>query len=118
MTRVKRGSVAIKRHHRILQATKGFRGAHHKLFRTANQQYFKSFRYSYSDSRKRKSQFRNLWIKRINAASRYNKLNYSQFIYGLQVSHIRLNRKVLAQLSIFDELSFQKIVKTVITANI
>ena len=80
MTRVKRGNVARKRRKKILKLAKGFRGSHSTLFRTANQQVMKALRNSYRDRRKRKRDFRRLWITRINAAVRQHGMSYSQFI--------------------------------------
>jgi|TARA_B110000259_G_scaffold111257_1_gene127122 large subunit ribosomal protein L20 len=115
MTRVKRGAVAKNRRRRILKLNKGYRGSHSTLFRTANQQAMKALRYSYIDRRKRKINFRQLWIRRINASSRTYGLNYSQLIYGLKIAKIDLNRKVLAQLAILDPDSFKKIVDLAIS---
>ena len=109
MTRVKRGSIARKRRQKVLKFNKGFSGAHSKLFRTANQQKMKAFRYAYIDRRNRKREFRNLWIQRINASSRKNGLSYNQFIYGLKKANVFMNRKVLAQMAIFDPTSFKQI---------
>ena len=78
MPRVKRGNVARKRRKKILKMAKGFRGSHSKLFRTANQQVMKALRNAYRDRRKKKRDFRRLWIVRINAAARMNGLTYSQ----------------------------------------
>lgn len=106
MTRVKRGNVSRKRHKKVLQSTKGFRGAASLLFRTANQQNMKALRYAYSNRRKKKRNFRRLWITRLNAALRSNGLNYSEFLFFLKNSKIVLNRKVLAQFSICDPEMF------------
>jgi large subunit ribosomal protein L20 len=113
MTRVKRGNVSRKRHKKVLNFTKGFRGAASTLFRTANQQNMKALRYSYENRRKKKRNFRRLWIARINAAIRNYGLNYSEFFYLLKQSKIVLNRKVLAQLSICDPDTFLKFVLSV-----
>jgi large subunit ribosomal protein L20 len=115
MTRVKRGAVARKRRRKILKINKGFQGSHSTLFRSANQQTMKAFRYAYIDRRKRKIYFRRLWIRRINASSRSYGLSYNQFIYGLKKSKILLNRKVLAQLAVLDPLSFKKIFDVVVS---
>ncbi|NEN95098.1 MAG: 50S ribosomal protein L20, partial [Moorea sp. SIO3I7] len=80
MTRVKRGNVARKRRKKILKLAKGFRGSHSKLFRIANQQVMKALRNAYRDRRKRKRDFRRLWITRINAAARQNGISYSQLM--------------------------------------
>nr|YP_009238213.1 ribosomal protein L20 [Chlorotetraedron incus]AMO01091.1 ribosomal protein L20 [Chlorotetraedron incus] len=110
MTRVKRGNVSRKRHKKVLNMTKGFRGAASLLFRTANQQNMKALRYSYANRRKKKRDFRRLWIARVNAAIRRYGINYSEFMYDLKNSTIQLNRKVLAQLSICDPEAFLQIV--------
>ncbi len=110
MTRVKRGTVSRKRHKKVLNLTKGFRGAASLLFRTANQQNMKALRYSYANRRKKKRNFRRLWIARLNAAIRAYGLNYSEFLFALKNSKIVLNRKVLAQLAICDPDTFLKFV--------
>nr|YP_009629461.1 ribosomal protein L20 [Coelastrella saipanensis]AVV61571.1 ribosomal protein L20 [Coelastrella saipanensis] len=110
MTRVKRGNVSRKRHKKVLNLTKGFRGAASLLFRTANQQNMKALRYSYANRRKKKRNFRRLWIARLNAAIRAYGLNYSEFLFALKNSKIVLNRKVLAQLAICDPDTFLKFV--------
>nr|QUE28871.1 ribosomal protein L20 [Porphyropsis coccinea] len=112
MTKVKRGNVARKRRKKILHLAKGFKGAHSKLFRVANQQVMKSLRYSYIGRKNKKRQFRSLWITRINAACRHNSTNYSLFINSLKKSNIDLNRKMLAQLAVIDETTFTKILTT------
>lgn len=111
MTRVKRGNVARKRRNKILKLAKGFRGSHSKLFRTANQQVMKALRNAYRDRRKKKRDFRRLWITRINAAARLNGISYSQLINKLDKANIALNRKMLAQLAITDAQAFQKVVE-------
>nr|WNK75900.1 50S ribosomal subunit protein L20 [Scenedesmaceae sp. YH-2023b] len=110
MTRVKRGNVSRKRHKKVLNLTKGFRGSASLLFRTANQQNMKALRYAYANRRKKKRNFRRLWITRINAAIRTYGFNYSEFLYLLKNSKIVLNRKILAQLSICDPDTFLKFV--------
>lgn len=110
MTRVKRGNVSRKRHKKVLNMTKGFRGAASVLFRTANQRNMKALSYSYSDRRKKKRDFRRLWIARVNAAVRKYGLNYSEFMHALKNSSILLNRKTLAQLAISDPDSFLQFV--------
>ena len=112
MTRVKRGNVSRKRHKKVLKMTKGFRGAASLLFRTANQQNMKALRYTYMNRRKKKRDFRRLWISRVNAAVRVYDLNYSEFMSNLKNSKISLNRKILAQLSIFDPETFLTIVSS------
>ena len=110
MTRVKRGNVSRKRHKKVLKMTKGFRGAASLLFRTANQQNMKALRYSYVGRRKKKREFRQLWVARVNAATRLYGMNYSEFMNRLKNSTIQLNRKVLSQLSICDPEAFLQIV--------
>lgn len=113
MTRVKRGNVSRKRHKKVLNLTKGFRGAASLLFRTANQQNMKALRYAYATRRKKKRSFRRLWITRLNASIRAYGLNYSEFLYSLKNSQILLNRKVLAQLAICDPDTFLKFVTSI-----
>ncbi len=110
MTRVKRGNVARKRRKKVLKLAKGFMGSHSKLFRNANQQVMKALRYAYADRRKKKRDFRRLWIARINAAVRAQGLSYSQFMGLLKHTDIQLNRKMLSQLAILDPAVFDKIV--------
>lgn len=111
MTRVKRGSVARKRREKILGFAKGFRGSHSKLFQTSNQQVMKALKYSYSDRRKKKNQFRKLWIQRINSATRLLNLPYSKFINKLKTSKINLNKKVLSKLTLIDIKAFSALIK-------
>ncbi len=110
MTRVKRGNVARKRRKKILKLAKGFRGSHSKLFRTANQQVMKALRNAYRDRRKRKRDFRALWITRINAAARLHGLSYSALIGVLKKADIQLNRKMLAQLAVLDPDTFAQVI--------
>jgi large subunit ribosomal protein L20 len=107
--RVKRGFKARRRRKKILKLAKGFRGGHSKLFRTAADTVDKSLNYAYRDRRQRKRDFRRLWIARINAAARMNKLSYSKFIQGLKRAKVDLDRKVLAELAISDPAGFAKI---------
>ena len=112
MSRVKKGNVSQKRHKKVLKLAKGFRGAHSKLFRTANQQVMKALRHSYRDRRRRKRDFRRLWIARINAAARQNGMSYSQLTGQLKKADIQLNRKMLANLAMLDPEAFAKVVET------
>ncbi|AKE64056.1 50S ribosomal protein L20 [Microcystis aeruginosa NIES-3806] len=112
MSRVKRGNVARKRRKKILKLAKGFRGSHSRLFRTANQQVMKALRNAYRDRRKRKRDFRRLWITRINAAARQQGISYSQLTGQLKKANILLNRKMLAQLAVLDPVAFAKVVET------
>ena len=93
MARVKRGNIARKRRKKILQLAKGYRGAHSRLFRIANQQVMKALRYSYVGRKQKKRVFRKLWITRINAASRLNGLSYSRLINNFKKSNIGCDRR-------------------------
>ena len=110
MARVKRGNVARKRRNKILRLARGFQGSNGRLFRTANQRVMKALCNAYRDRRRRKRDFRRLWIARINAAARINDLNYSRFIGGLKKAEINLNRKMLAQLAVTDPEVFHAVV--------
>ncbi|MUG97228.1 50S ribosomal protein L20 [Scytonema sp. UIC 10036] len=109
MTRVKRGNVARKRRKKILKLAKGFRGSQSTLFRTANQRVMKALRNSYRDRKKRKRDFRRLWITRINAAARLHGMSYSKLMGNLKKADVQLNRKMLAQLAVLDPASFSKV---------
>ncbi|MEM9087849.1 MAG: 50S ribosomal protein L20 [Cyanobacteria bacterium P01_F01_bin.53] len=111
MARVKRGNVARKRRKKVLKLAKGFRGAHSKLFRTANQQVMKALRNAYRDRRRRKRDFRRLWITRINAAARLNGTTYSRLMGEMKKADIQINRKMLAQLAVLNPDAFAKIVQ-------
>ncbi len=108
--RVKGGNVARKRRKKILKLAKGYRGGRSKLFRTAKNAVIKSLTYSYRDRKRRKRDFRRLWIIRINAAVREHDLSYSQFMYGLKKANILLDRRVLANLAIEDAEAFSELV--------
>ena len=110
MVRVKRGNVARKRRNKILQLAKGYRGAHQRLFRVANQQIMKALRYSFVGRKQKKRTFRKIWITRINAASKLNGLSYSKLIHNFKKSNIELNRKMLSQIAILDTQTFNKLV--------
>lgn len=107
--RVKRSVNAQKKRRKILKSAKGYRGARGKLYRVARQQVMKSGQYAYVGRRLRKRDFRQLWIARINAACRMNDINYSNFMHGLKLANINLNRKVLADLAINDEKAFAEL---------
>lgn len=110
MPRVKRGVTAHARHKKILALAKGFRGRRGNVFRIAKQAVMKAGQYAYRDRRAKKRVFRQLWIARINAAARANGLTYSQFINGLNKAQIGLDRKVLADIAVHDEVAFAAIV--------
>jgi len=113
MVRIKRGNVARKRRKKILHLAKGYRGAHSRLFRVANQQVMKALRYAYVGRKQKKRMFRQIWIKRINSSSRLENITYSQLIHNLKKNNIDLNRKMLAQIAVLDAPTF----KTLITTN-
>ena len=106
MARVKRGVVARRRHKKILKLAKGYYGARSRVFRVAKQSVIKAGQYAYRDRKVRKRQFRRLWIVRINAAARQNGLSYSRFMNGLKKANIQVDRKVLADLAVFDKTTF------------
>jgi large subunit ribosomal protein L20 len=111
MPRVKGGTVARKRRKKILKLAKGYYGSKHLLYRTANEQVMKSLAYAYRDRKRRKREFRKLWITRINAASRLNGLSYSKLINGLAKANVEVNRKMLADLAVNDAAGFTAIVE-------
>ena len=109
MPRVKRGVVARRRHKKILNQAKGYYGARSRVFRVAKQAVIKAGQYAYRDRRQRKRQFRALWITRINAQARECGLSYSRFINGLKKASIEIDRKMLADLAVFDKPAFAAI---------
>ena len=111
MPRVKRGFKARHRRKKILKAAKGYYGARHRLFKTAKETVHRAWKYAYRDRRTKKRQFRRLWITRINAATRINGMSYSRFMGGLKVAGVELDRKVLADLAIFDAPGFAQVVE-------
>jgi large subunit ribosomal protein L20 len=106
MPRVKRGVTAHARHKKVLGKAKGYYGARSKIYRVAKQAVIKAGQYAYRDRRQRKRQFRTLWIARINAAARENGLSYSRLIDGLNKANVEVDRKVLADLAVFDAAGF------------
>ena len=110
MVRVKRGNVAHKRRKKILQLAKGYKGAHSRLFRVANQQVMKALRYAYVGRKQKKRVFRKLWITRINAQLQWKDMTYSQFLHYLKLKNVLLNRKILAQIAVLDSSTFEKLV--------
>ncbi len=109
MPRVKRGVTAKARHKKILDKAKGYRGARSRVLRVAKQAVTKAGQYAYRDRRQRKRQFRSLWIVRINAAARENGLSYSRMMDGLNKANIEIDRKVLADLAVFDKATFSQL---------
>ncbi|MCE2570389.1 50S ribosomal protein L20 [Motilimonas eburnea] len=112
MPRVKRGVVARARHKKVLKQAKGYYGARSRVYRVAVQAVTKAGQYAYRDRRQRKRQFRQLWIARINAASRQNGLSYSRFIDGLKKASVEIDRKILADIAVFDKNTFAVLVET------
>ena len=110
MARVKTAKITRRRHKKILKQAKGYFGAKHYRFRNANQAVLKSLAYSYVGRKDRKSDFRKVWIARINAAARQNGLTYSRLISGLKKAGVTINRKMLAEIAVSDEKAFTEIV--------
>ncbi len=106
MPRVKRSVTAHAKHKKIIDQAKGYHGRRKNVFRVAKQAVTKAGQYAYRDRRQRKRQFRALWIARINAAARVHGLSYSRFIDGLNKASIEVDRKVLADLAVFDKAAF------------
>ena len=106
MARVKRGVQAHARHKKVMDKAKGYYGARRKVYRVAKQAVIKAGQYAYRDRRQRKRQFRALWIARINAGARENGLSYSRMINGLSKAGVEIDRKVLADLAVFDKTAF------------
>ncbi|CRZ21063.1 50S ribosomal protein L20 [Kingella kingae] len=111
MPRVKRGVTARARHKKVIALAKGYRGRRKNVYRIAKQAVMKAGQYAYRDRRQRKRQFRQLWIARINAGARQNGLSYSKFMNGLKRAAIALDRKVLADLAVFDKAAFAQLVE-------
>ena len=111
MPRVKRGVTAHKRHKKVLKAAKGYYGARSRVFRVAKQAVTKAAQYAYRDRKQRKRQFRALWIQRINAEARVNGMSYSQFINGMKKASIAIDRKILADIAVFDKDAFAALVE-------
>ncbi len=111
MARVKRAVNAHKKRREILEQASGYRGQRSRLYRKAKEQVTHSFVYSYNDRRKRKGDFRRLWIQRINAAARANGLTYNRFIQGLKAAEVEVDRRMLAELAVNDEAAFAGLVE-------
>src|SRR5882757_9354726 len=113
MARVKRGVTAHARHKKVLELAKGYRGRNSTVYRIAIEKVEKALRYAYRDRRNRKRDFRGLWIQRINAAAREHGLTYSQFMHGMKLAGLELDRKVLADLAVHKPKDFATIVEKV-----
>ncbi|MBP3221152.1 MAG: 50S ribosomal protein L20 [Neisseriaceae bacterium] len=116
MPRVKRGVTARARHKKVLALAKGYRGRRKNVYRVAKQAVMKAGQYAYRDRRQRKRQFRRLWIARINAAARQYGLSYSKFMNGLKKAAVEIDRKVLADIAVFDQNTFAQLVEKAKTA--
>ena len=106
MARVKGGMNAKKKHNRTLKLAKGYRGARSKQYRVAKQSVMRALTSSYAGRKERTRQFRQLWIARINAAARMNGISYSQFMHGLKLAGVEMNRKMLAEMAVNDAEGF------------
>jgi large subunit ribosomal protein L20 len=111
VARVKRAVNAHKKRRVILERAKGYRGQRSRLYRKAKEQLLHSFVYSYGDRKKKKGDFRRLWIQRINAASRANGLTYNRLIQGLKAAEVEVDRRMLAELAVSDANAFAALVK-------
>ncbi len=111
MARVKRAVNAHKKRRTTLEAASGYRGQRSRLYRKAKEQLLHSATYSYRDRKKRKGDFRKLWITRINAAARLNGMTYNRFMQGLRLAGIEVDRKVLADLAVTDAAAFAVLVQ-------
>ena len=112
MTRVKRSVNARKKRRATLERAKGFRGEAHSNYKRAKEAVMKADAYAYRDRRNRKRDFRRLWITRINAAAKLNCMSYSQFMHGLKLAGVELDRKVLADIAVRDPETFRRFAET------
>ena len=111
MARIKGGLNAKKKHNRVLKLAKGYRGARSKQYRVAKQSVMRALTSAYAGRKQKKRQYRQLWIARINAGARLNGLSYSNFMYGLKLAGVELNRKVLADMAVNDAQGFASLVE-------
>ena len=112
MPRVKGGIVTRKRRKKVMKLAKGYRGEKHMQFKAASTQLFVSYKYAFRDRRRRKSEFRKLWIARINAAARQNDISYSKLMHGLKLAGVDMNRKMLADIAYNDSQTFAQLAET------
>jgi large subunit ribosomal protein L20 len=112
MPRTTKSVTAKSKHRKVLKATKGHYGARSRLYKTAKQSNIKSMQYAFRDRKNKKRSFRSLWIARINAGSRGLGISYSKLINGMSKNNIILDRKILSELVVTDEVAFQKVVET------
>ena len=113
MPRASRGPASRDRRRKYMKLASGYRGGHHRLYKTARQAVERAACFAYRDRRARKRDFRRLWIARINAAARSCGISYSRFIAGLKQANIDINRKMLADIAATDEVAFGQLVETV-----
>jgi ribosomal protein L20 len=109
MTRIKRGVIKRTKHREVLKAAKGYYGSHSRSYRLAKEAGLKSLSYNYIDRKIKKRTFRSLWIVRINAAARLNGISYNEFINGLKLANIDINRKMLSEIALSDPAAFAKL---------
>ena len=110
MARVKRGVTKRRRHKKILSLARGYHGASHRSYKWAKEALIHAWSHAYRHRRERKGDFRRLWILRIGAAARQLGLTYGQFIYGLKMANVEINRKMLADMAVRDPQGFEKLV--------
>ncbi|MBQ7432341.1 MAG: 50S ribosomal protein L20 [Lachnospiraceae bacterium] len=110
MARVKGGMNAKRKHKKVLKMARGYYGSRSKQYRCAKQSVMRALTSAYAGRKQKKRQYRQLWIARINAAARLNGLSYSKFMYGLKLANVDLNRKVLADMAVYDAEGFAKLV--------
>ncbi|PNR96618.1 50S ribosomal protein L20 [Petrotoga sp. 9PWA.NaAc.5.4] len=118
--RIKRSVNARKKRKKFLKAAKGYRGTLSRRYKLARQQFYKSGKYSFAGRKEKKSNYRKLWITRINAAARAQGLKYNEFIHGLKLANVNINRKMLSELAIYDSDTFNQyvdIAKKALTTN-
>ena len=111
MARVKRAVNAQKKRRAVLEQASGYRGQRSRLYRKAKEQVTHSLVYAYADRRKRKGEFRQLWIQRINAAARNHGMTYNRFIQGLKAANLEVDRRMLAEMAVNDDAAFAELVK-------
>jgi len=116
MVRIKGGVATRRRKKKLFRLTKGYRLGKKHLYRHATEQLDKGLQYAFRDRRRKKREFRSLWITRINAASRLNGISYSQFISGLRKAKVQINRKILADLAVNDTNAFSRLVAIALEA--
>ncbi|WP_146341204.1 MULTISPECIES: 50S ribosomal protein L20 [Nesterenkonia] len=112
MARVKRALNAHKKRRKVLDRASGYRGQRSRLYRKAKEQLLHSYTYNYQHRKKRKGDFRRLWIQRINAAARANGMTYNRFIQGLKAAGVEVDRRMLAELAVSDAKAFEALVET------